>query len=144
MTHSIDLAILNHSIGHSKIRQLRDALNRSSYSQQLKSLYQWNTATPSVREPAIKSMTRSYLWKNNAKAAFPGLSPSLQIHDALNISVGEECYSCIFRLKGIKAMTCWLYLLENIISAFSRLSQRHQIHDALIIFVEEQYLSCIS
>ena len=35
MTRSIDVAILNHSMGHSKVQQIVDTLNKSSYSQPL-------------------------------------------------------------------------------------------------------------
>ena len=35
MTRSIDVAILNHSMGHSMVRQIHDALNRCRYSQPL-------------------------------------------------------------------------------------------------------------
>ena len=35
MMLSIDVAILNNSMGHGKVRQIVDALNKSSYSQPL-------------------------------------------------------------------------------------------------------------
>ena len=35
MTRSIDVAILNNSMGHSKVREIVDALNKSSNSQPL-------------------------------------------------------------------------------------------------------------
>ena len=66
--------------------QIHDALHRNHYSQ-----------TILIRK-SLKSMTRSlYLLENNIIAAFPRFSQSFQIHDALNISVAEQHYSCIFK-----------------------------------------------
>ena len=43
MTRSIDVAILNNSMGHSKVQQIIDALNKSSYSQPLNGTQQGPT-----------------------------------------------------------------------------------------------------
>ena len=111
----------------------------------------------------IKSMTRSIYLLENIKAAFCRFSQSLQIHDALNISVGPlfsdhshlqitKIHDALYRnhysqtiliLKSLKSMTRSLYLLENnIIAAFFRFSQNFQIHDALNISLAEHSI-CI-
>ena len=111
----------------------------------------------------IKSMTRMIYLLENIKAAFRRFSQSLQIYDALNISVGPlfsdhshlqitKIHDALYRnhysqtiliLKSLKSMTCSLYLLENnIIAAFPRFSQSFQIHDVLNISIAEHY-SCI-
>ena len=43
MTLSIDVAILNNSMGHSKVQQIVDALNKSSYFQPLNGTQQGPT-----------------------------------------------------------------------------------------------------
>ena len=43
MTRSIDVAILNNSMGHSNVQQIVDALNRCSYSQPLNGTQQGPT-----------------------------------------------------------------------------------------------------